>query len=92
MVFAGITADGKTPLIFVPEGIKINSSNYLAILKDEFHPWAQRHFRGRHFVFQKDGARSHKAGIVQEWCRQNMPEFISFEEWPPNSPDLDPMD
>ncbi|EYC39473.1 hypothetical protein Y032_0655g1201 [Ancylostoma ceylanicum] len=92
MVFAGITADGKTPLIFVPQGIKINSSNYLAILKEEFYRWAQKHSGSRHFVFQQDGAPSHKAAVVQDWCRQNFPGFISFGEWPPNSPDLNPMD
>ena len=30
MVFASITTDGKTPLIFVPQEIKVNGSNYLS--------------------------------------------------------------
>lgn len=39
MVFAGITADGKTPLIFVESGIKTNSQNYLEdIPKKKFFP------------------------------------------------------
>ncbi|XP_065654776.1 uncharacterized protein LOC136081391 [Hydra vulgaris] len=33
MVFAGITAHVKTPLIFVPQGIKVNGDNYLDMLK-----------------------------------------------------------
>ena len=30
--------------------------------------------------------------INQEWCRANCPEFISADEWPPSSPDLNPLD
>ena len=29
---------------------------------------------------------------MQEWCRNHFSEFIAKEEWPPCSPDLNPMD
>ena len=45
MVFASITSDGKTPLIFVPQGIKVNGNNYLDMLKTEIVPWAKKHFK-----------------------------------------------
>ena len=38
MVFAGITADGKTPLTFVSQGVKINRQIYLDILKSPVLP------------------------------------------------------
>lgn len=92
MVFAGITYDGKTPLMFVPEGIKVNGENYLDILQQELQPWAQKHFRNKVWTFQQDGAPAHKARKVQQWCAQNFPGFINFNQWPPSSPDLNPMD
>lgn len=92
MVFAGITADGKTPLIFVPQGIKVKAKNYLDMLKKELLPWANGHFGNRIWCLQQDGAPAHKAGSVQDWCKQNLPDFIDFNQWPPSSPDLNPMD
>ena len=44
------------------------------------------------FIFQQDGAPAHTASLAQEWLSRNCPEFIRKEEWPPNSPDLNPLD
>ncbi|WKX88140.1 hypothetical protein Q1695_008061 [Nippostrongylus brasiliensis] len=46
----------------------------------------------RSWTFQQDGAPAHRAAAVQEWCNDNFPDFISLQEWPANSPDLNPMD
>nr|CDJ96472.1 transposase [Haemonchus contortus] len=92
MVFAGITADGKTPLWFVPEGTKVNSQNYLELLKDKLLPWANSHFGSRFWTFQQDGAPAHRSTTVQQWCKENFPDVIAFNEWPACSPDLHPMD
>ena len=45
-------------------------------------------------IFQQDGAPAHTARLTQTWSRiaTNCPEFISKDEWPPNSPDLHPLD
>ncbi|EPB69964.1 hypothetical protein ANCCEY_10958 [Ancylostoma ceylanicum] len=41
MVWGGITSDGKTPLVFVDAGVKINSDTYLkSILRDVLKPWS----------------------------------------------------
>nr|pir hypothetical protein F26H9.3 - Caenorhabditis elegans [Caenorhabditis elegans] len=92
MVFAGITANGKTPLIFVPQGIKVNGNNYLDMLKTELMPWVKKHFKKTKWTFQQDGAPAHKHKNVQAWCESNFPDFIAFNQWPPSSPDLNPMD
>src|SRR5271157_2636163 len=43
------------------------------------------------YVFQQDGAPAHSLGS-QEWIGQCCPNFIKKDEWPPNSPDLNPLD
>jgi len=40
-----------------------------------------------------DGLSSYpKAKTTQEWLRRNFPAFISAEDWPSGSPDLNPRD
>ncbi|KAK6047940.1 hypothetical protein COOONC_14557 [Cooperia oncophora] len=93
MVWAGVCASGKTPLIFVDPGVKIDKDYYLkTILEDALLPWANSHFNGRPWTFQQDSAPAHKAKVVQAWCKSELPDFISAEEWPASSPDLNPLD
>ncbi|KAK6056299.1 hypothetical protein COOONC_06193 [Cooperia oncophora] len=40
----------------------------------------------------QDSAPAHKAKVVQAWCKSELPDFISAEEWPASSPDLNPLD
>ena len=42
--------------------------------------------------FEEDGAKAHTHASTQEWCRMNFPSFIDKDHWPPNSPDLNPLD
>jgi inhibitor of nuclear factor kappa-B kinase subunit alpha len=49
-------------------------------------------FSGQKWVFQQDSAPAHKAKTTQEWLRRNVPAFISAEDWPSGSPDLNPLD
>ena len=44
------------------------------------------------FIFQQDGAPAHTARSAQEWLRANCPDFVAKDQWPPNSPDLNPLD
>ena len=49
-------------------------------------------FNGQKWVFQQDSAPAHKAKTTQEWLRRNVPAFISAEDWPSGSPDLNSLD
>lgn len=93
MVWAGVSANQRTNLVFVEKGVKINSHTYRdLILEPVVKQCGHKLFQDQHWIFQQDGAPSHTANMIQEWCRREIPEFITKEEWPPSSPDLNPMD
>lgn len=93
MVWAGVSFFGKTELIFVKNGIKINSNNYISeILEDVVMPWAKQNVPNDDWIFQQDSAPAHRAKKTQEFCNENFPDFLTSNEWPPYSPDLNPLD
>jgi len=93
MVWGGVSASGRSPLVILPQGVKVNGPVYREqVLEGALRPWAECHFDGQPFTFQQDSAPSHKARETQEWLRTHVPHFISAAEWPPCSPDLNPLD
>jgi len=44
------------------------------------------------FIYQQDGAPAHMAKLAQDWIATNCSEFTAKDEWPANSPDLNPLD
>jgi len=88
MVWAGVTSTGlKTPLIFIDEGVKINQHVYLNMLKDKVVPWVENVVGNDGITLQQDGATSHTARMVQDWCKDNFRAFWPKDLWPPSSPD-----
>ena len=49
-------------------------------------------FNGQKWVSQQDSAAAHKAKMTQDRLRRHVPAFISTEDWPSGSPDLNPLD
>ena len=93
MVWARITSMGKTPLVFVERGVKINAQIYQdRILREVVKLWAQRHFKNHCWTFQQDWAPAHGAQSMMEFCKANFPTTWGKELWPSNLPDLNPMD
>lgn len=93
MVWAAVTSNGKSPLIFVEEGVKINATVYQNdILKSGLVPWSEKHFGNKPWIFQQDSAPAHRARTTQTWLKTHVPDFISPTEWPPCSPDINPLD
>ena len=93
MVWTAISKKGSFLLVFVEPGVKINSGYYKRhILEKVVKPQSQLIFKDTKWTFQQDSAPAHKAETTQNWCRKNLPDFISSQEWPPSSPDLNPLD
>jgi len=44
------------------------------------------------FIFQQDGAPAHTAKLAQDFLATNCSEFVDKDEWPPNSPNRNPLD
>ena len=69
MVWAGVCASGKTPLVFLEKGVKVNQEIYRKqVLEDVLLPWAQIHFGNQQWVFQQDSAPAHRAKTTKHGC------------------------
>ena len=91
MVSAGVCCSGKGRLHFVPEKVKVSGSYYTEHLLPQLVQDC-RTLMGNDFILQQDGAPAHTSRQSQEWLQENCPDFIKKDEWPPNSPDLNPLD
>lgn len=93
MVWGAICKRGALQLVFIENGVKVNAKYYLEeVLQKNMLPAVQQMYGDEYYCFQQDGAPSHTAGIVQAWCQANLNDFIAKDEWPPSSPDLNPLD
>jgi hypothetical protein len=93
MVWAGVTATGKLSLVFVKNGVKINSINCVDnIIGPVVLPWIQTNVEDGPWIFKQDLASPHRARTTQEWISENCGNFITARECPPYSPDCDPLD
>lgn len=93
MVWGGICASGKTPLVFIDKKVKINAAVYQEIiLRNVLQPWVIKHFDGHQFVLQQDWAPAHSAKTTICLCENLFPGFWGKDVWPSNSPDLNAMD
>ena len=59
--------------------------------KGEWHLPALREVSGEFFIFWHDSDPAHRAHDTVEFLQQETPAFISPDQWPPNSPDLNPV-
>ena len=93
MVFGAVTGDGRVmPPHFVPAGLRIGTTEYLAILEKVLIPWLEQHYSLEDVVLVRDSAPAHIAQQVQDLLRRKIPKFVPKEKWPPSSPDLNPCD
>lgn len=93
MVWGGVSALGKTPLVFIPEGVKVNAKRYKdLILEKHVKRIGITFVKKENWIIQQDGAPAHTAIINQDWLSKNVPNFISRDHQPPSRPDLNPCD
>ena len=62
------------------------------VLQGVVKPLNTTAFNGQKWVFQQVSAPAHKAKMTQEWLQRNILAFISADDWPSGSPDLNPLD
>ena len=69
MVAAAICGRGKSPLVFVGHGVKINQKYYRKhILQAHILPWIHDTFGDDYHLWIQDSAPSHKAAKIQAFC------------------------
>ena len=88
--WGGIAAWGCTPLVEIKDSLDANA--YGSILKKQLIPWLRASKPAGEYLFQQDGARPHVAASVTTILNTNRIPFIGKEQWPPNSPDLNPIE
>ena len=105
MVWGAISATSLSNLHIVPQNTSVTADYYANnILAEDLLPMfnASRttgSIVGRklplpksEMIFMQDGARVHTAAATSEWLRDKRVKFWSKEVWPPNSPDLNPIE
>lgn len=91
MVSVGVSALGRTSVHFVEPGVKVNGKYYRdVLLKQDLLPDIRE--LSEYFIFQQDSAPAHRARETVQLLTQETPDFIPPTLWPPNSPDLNPVD
>ena len=92
MVWAGVSADSRTNLIFIPRGVRINTETYKEMILDtEIKDAGQKLFNNESWLFQQDSAPAHTSKGTKSWLQGQNIDFLTKEEWPPCSPDLNPL-
>lgn len=89
MVWLGACTKGVTPLVILDGNV--DHRVYIKKVLPVARKFGNECF-GDRWTFQQDGARAHTHHLSQDWCTDHFPSIIDKEHWPPNSPDLNPLD
>ena len=91
MVWGCFWAGGIGPLVTLTGNI--DQDKYVNCLADHFLPWYEKLFKdtGKEFLFQEDGAPCHTGGYTT-WYKKKRCGVDSFDFWPAQSPDLNPIE
>ena len=100
MMLGAIASTGeRSPPVWFPEGFRLGADAYIEALKETLVPWMRRVAASRGsqatpapFIFQQDSAPAHRAKKTLEYLKNENINLFSPAQWPPNSPDLNPMD
>lgn len=90
MVWLGVCSKGVSPIVIFEKGT-LDHDRYIRQVLPVALRYGNQVF-GSQWTFQQDGAMPHTHRETQEWCATNFPSFIDKDHWPPNSPDLNPLD
>jgi hypothetical protein len=87
MIWAGISLEAHTYLIFVENGAMTAHRYILECVESHVGPYAP--FIGENFLFMDDNVRPYMARIVVRYLEQ---VGVRLLPWPVNSPDLNPIE
>jgi hypothetical protein len=90
MVWLAACSEGVSPLVVFKDGT-VDHDRYIREVLPVALKYGNKVF-GDNWTFQQDGAKPHTHKKSQQWCMDNFPGFIDRDTWPPNSPDLNPLD
>ena len=93
MVSVAVSKVGKSSIFFIEPWAKVNPAYYCEKLLASMIPEMDRLTGYQSYVFMQDGARSHTANeTVRFLNQQRYLTLLQPNMWPPNSPDLNPVD
>ena len=87
MVWGSFSYGGVGELVILPKNVMMNQYNYYELLNDVLSDSFEK--SGASF-FMHDGAPCHTARSVREWLSDC--DIPYFNQWPGNSPDLNPLE
>jgi transposase len=88
--YAAFSARGKTK-IHLFTGI-MTARKYISIMESTLLPATEACMAGEQWTYLQDGDPKHRAAETQQWLTDHVPEFINKDQWPPRSPDLNPIE
>ena len=94
MFWAAIIGDQLIGPVKVEDGVKINSAGYCTFLEANFLPWYNNQPAAvkESLIFQQDNAPSHASRETKGWLADQGLSAEKIMDWPPNSPDLNPIE
>ena len=94
MMLDVVASNGKKmPSVWFKGGYRLTGTDCREIMATKVFPWIRKIVKDDdyRYVFQQDGAPVHTSKVVQDWMSSNM-TFRRKDFWPPQSPDLSPLD
>jgi hypothetical protein len=88
--YAAFSASGKTDIALFP-GI-MTAEVYVGLLQGTLLPAVRAAVGEQRWTYLHDGDPKHRARQTQEWLKAHAPEYFTPDQWPPRSPDLNPME
>ena len=67
-------------------GLKVNTKEYLNVLKTVVIPWCNQMAGDRPWGWQQDSAPAHLSKETQAWLQKECYDFVLFSHWPPPPP------
>lgn len=93
LVWGCVNGKEKVDLMTMPSITRMDSSFYTdKVLAKHALPRLEKVYPDHDFSLQQDWAPCHGSNATKEFLKKKNVDFLSKDEWPSNSPDLNPMD